>query len=612
MRRFFARPASLALSATGSSAPKPRAVSRTSGRSSARSAVEHRLGARLAQARGSPSAEPCESVWPPISKSAPGQPRSTSAIAAITPWLSGHDVGRAGGELDRARVEDGADLVGADLRPRPRRLGRRGGRLGVVGDVRPPRAVAELGGEHAPRPCASSSGSRPQPSSATCSGVTSSRACLERRQRLDAGQHPPRPALGQRRVDRRCASRDPVVAEERRGVAQDRLLRGGVRDRARRGAPAVLAQRGVEARRRRRGAPAASAAARRHHRRQREDVGQRGVERARRPRPSFVRRRAVGRRVSSAAMSLRVKRAAAELRAARRARAPPPPAQSGDGAPSPTRQSAARRGPRPAPRRGSRAAASGLSALQASSRARAVRAALKSKAKGAITGRGAEMSSVERHPARAPPARSRASSVARSASLSATATTRTRPGATLILARGSSASTESPKPSASVPAVGRRLGGDLEHVGDVLAEPAGAERRADHVAPAGLAAPARSARRRPRCAGARARRAAAAAARRRRRVVASSMRAGSTTWRAISSAPEPAASRRAPRRSASPPARRPRRWPSPGRRRRAPSSSLLGGARLVPGRRPPRASLPGPDAGAGEARRRQRGLRAGA
>ena len=28
-------------------------------------------------------------MWPPISKSAPGQLRSTSAIAAITPWLSG-------------------------------------------------------------------------------------------------------------------------------------------------------------------------------------------------------------------------------------------------------------------------------------------------------------------------------------------------------------------------------------------------------------------------------------------------------------------------------------------------------------------------------------------
>ena len=35
------------------------------------------------------SGEPCELVCPPISKSAPGQPRSTSAMAAITPLLSG-------------------------------------------------------------------------------------------------------------------------------------------------------------------------------------------------------------------------------------------------------------------------------------------------------------------------------------------------------------------------------------------------------------------------------------------------------------------------------------------------------------------------------------------
>ncbi len=88
MRRFSARPASDALSATGSSAPKPRAVRRTSGKSSARRA------SRTASARASlrvrlASAVPCESVWPPISKSAPGQPRSTSAIAAMTPLLSG-------------------------------------------------------------------------------------------------------------------------------------------------------------------------------------------------------------------------------------------------------------------------------------------------------------------------------------------------------------------------------------------------------------------------------------------------------------------------------------------------------------------------------------------
>ncbi|HVH01398.1 MAG TPA: hypothetical protein VM891_00275 [Amaricoccus sp.] len=60
-----------------------------------------------------------------------------------------------------------------------------------------------------------------------------------------------------------------------------------------------------------------------------------------------------------------------------------------------------------------------------------------------IAGRGAEMSSARATPSGAA-ARSRASSALRWASLSATLMTPTRPGATLILARGSSPSSARP------------------------------------------------------------------------------------------------------------------------------------------------------------------------
>ena len=125
-----------------------------------------------------------------------------------------------------------------------------------------------------------------------------------------------------------------------------------------------------------------------------------------------------------------------------------------------------------------------LSALQASIRP-TPSSRLKSKAKGAITARGAEISRSA-SPPRASPARSRSSSRARSSSLSATATTRTDRGATLIFARGSSASTERPKPSASCQPSGAGSEADLQHVGDARRQPAGPERRPDHVAPAGL------------------------------------------------------------------------------------------------------------------------------
>ena len=88
IRRFEARPATLALSPTGSPAPKPRAVRRTIGRSWACSAASTAC-ARRSLRPWFASAVPCESVCPPISKSAPGQPRNTSAIAAITPRLCG-------------------------------------------------------------------------------------------------------------------------------------------------------------------------------------------------------------------------------------------------------------------------------------------------------------------------------------------------------------------------------------------------------------------------------------------------------------------------------------------------------------------------------------------
>ena len=51
------------------------------------------------------------------------------------PGALGHDVGGAGGERIEPAVEDGADLVGADLGPRPGGERRGGGGLGVEADV---------------------------------------------------------------------------------------------------------------------------------------------------------------------------------------------------------------------------------------------------------------------------------------------------------------------------------------------------------------------------------------------------------------------------------------------------------------------------------------------
>ncbi len=149
---------------------------------------------------------------------------------------------------------------------------------------------------------------------------------------------------------------------------------------------------------------------------------------------------------SSALRSVRVKRPPPSVFSASRP-AVTAAAHSGEGVPRPTRQSAASASPAPCSAARIASAASGVSAVQAASVPEPV-PSVTSKAKGEITGRGAEMSRARVIPCGAA-RRSRASRFARSASLSATAITATVPGATLTLARGNSASTERPKPSAS-------------------------------------------------------------------------------------------------------------------------------------------------------------------